>query len=353
MVNEVEFPESLGRLGALPRATLFSGSTQLEEMPNLTAHMSKARLLVKRDDCTELAFGGNKVRQLEFYFGQAKAQGADTILITGAVQSNFARLTAAAARKLGMGCHVQLEERVAKNDPLYRTSGNVLLEKMMGVTIHSYSEGEDEVGADRQLHMIADELKKQGHTPYIIPLAPGHAPYGALGYVVMAHELSGQLEDEGIVANEIVVASGSGATHAGLLFGLRAIGNNTPVRGVCVRRDAAAQGPRITKRCEEIAELLGIPSRVTAADVIVDESVLAPGYGRAGPAVQNAILEGARHESLMLDPTYAGKSFAGFLQRAEKADENETLIFVHTGGTPGIFAYQKDIEAAVAAVEDQ
>ncbi len=353
MTDGAEFPEGLGRLGELPRAQLFSGTTQLEDMPNLTAHMGKARLLVKRDDCTELAFGGNKVRQLEFYFGQARAKNADTVLITGAVQSNFARLTAAAARKLGMDCHIQLEERVAKNDPYYRTSGNVLLEKMMGATIHSFPEGEDEVGADRQLHEIADGLKEQGRTPYIIPLAPGHAPFGALGYAVMAHELSAQLKTQGIAADEIVVASGSGATHAGLLFGLRAIGDPTPVRGICVRRDAALQGPRIAKRCEEIAELLGVSSRVSDEDVIVDEGVLAPGYGRAGPEVQHAILEGARHESLMLDPTYAGKSFAGFLQRAEQSTENEALVFVHTGGTPGIFAYQNDIEAAVAALESQ
>jgi D-cysteine desulfhydrase/L-cysteate sulfo-lyase len=148
-------------------------------MPNLEARIGGVRLYVKRDDCTGLALGGNKVRQLEFYMGEAQADGADTVLITGAVQSNFVRLTAAAARKLGMDCHVQLEERVPNTDPAYRNSGNVLLDRILGATIHSYSEGEDEAGADRRLGEIAAELESRGRRPYIIHLAPGHKPLGA------------------------------------------------------------------------------------------------------------------------------------------------------------------------------
>ncbi len=136
----------LGRLGDLPRARLCHVPTPIEPMPNLGPRLGDVRLYVKRDDCTGLAFGGNKVRQLEFYLGEARAGGADTVLITGAVQSNFARLAAAAARKLGMDCHIQLEERVPESDPLYRASGNVLLDRILGATLHSYSEGEDETG---------------------------------------------------------------------------------------------------------------------------------------------------------------------------------------------------------------
>ncbi len=131
----------LGRLDELPRARLVHAPTPLEALPNLTARLGGASLFVKRDDCTGLAFGGNKVRQLEFYLGEAQAQSADTVLITGAVQSNFVRLAAAAARKLGMEIHIQLEERVPKTDPAYRNSGNVLLDRLLGAKLHRYTDG--------------------------------------------------------------------------------------------------------------------------------------------------------------------------------------------------------------------
>ena len=159
----------LGRLNELPRARLGHSPTPLEAMPNMAARLGNLRLAVKRDDCTGLALGGNKVRQLEFYMGEALSKDADTILITGAVQSNFARLAAAAARKLGMDCHIQLEERVPKTDPAYRNSGNVLLDRMLGATLHSYPEGEDETGADRRLGELAAELESRGRRPYVIP----------------------------------------------------------------------------------------------------------------------------------------------------------------------------------------
>lgn len=337
---------ALGRLADLPRAVLFRAPTHLEVMPNLASACGTSRpLMVKRDDLTDLAFGGNKVRQLEFYLGEAQAQGADTVLITGAVQSNFARLTAAGARKLGMDCHIQWEERVTKQDPRYRNSGNVLIERVLGATLHSYPEGEDEAGADRRLGEIADELRQTGRKPYIIPLAPGHAPLGALGYVVAAQELLQQIDETDLRVDEIFVASGSGATHAGLLFGLRALGSSIPVTGICVRRDAAAQGPRISQRCAEIAELLQIENSVSAEDVVVTDAFLAPGYGRASEEVIEAIRLAARTEALMLDPVYSGKTMAGFISAAKRAEGEGALIVIHTGGTPGIFAYEDDLTA--------
>ncbi len=155
----------LGRLDALPRARLVHAPTPLEALPNLTASLGGARLYVKRDDCTGLAFGGNKVRQLEFYLGQAQARNADTVLITGAVQSNFVRLAAAAARKLGLEIHIQLEERVPKTDPAYRNSGNVLLDRLLGATLYAYPDGEDEAGADQRLREIAARLEARGAAP--------------------------------------------------------------------------------------------------------------------------------------------------------------------------------------------
>lgn len=341
---------SLGTLLELPRASLMSGVSLLEALPNLgQIYQGEVQLFAKRDDCSDLAFGGNKVRQLEFYFGEAKAQNADTVLITGAVQSNFVRLAAAAARKLGMDCHVQLEERVTKNDPHYRTSGNVLLDKLLGATLHSYPDGEDEAGADKNLGVIADDLQAKGRKPYIIPLSPGHPPLGALGYVMCAHELLVQQRETGLEIDEIVVASGSGNTHAGLLFGLRALGSSIPVKGICVRRNAEQQGPRIESRCQDIADLLGIENLVSAEDVEVDDMFLAPGYGTASSDVMQAILVAARTEALMLDPTYTGKSMAGFMARASQAKKGSTLVYIHTGGTPAIFAYETAFEQAFNA----
>ena len=268
--------QDLGSLDDLPRVALGHGPTPLEAMPNLARRFGGLEFHVKRDDCTGMAFGGNKVRQLEFYLGEARAEGADVVLITGVVQSNFARLAAAAARKLAMDCHVQLEERVPRSDPLYRGSGNVLLDRVLGATIQYYPEGEDEAGADARLDEIAAGLAAAGRRPYVIRLAPGHKPLGALGYVVAARETMRQLREQNLAVDEIVVPSGSGNTHAGLLFGLRALGSRVPVTGICVRRPAAAQRTRIRARCEAVARLLGLAPQVADADIILHDEDLAP-----------------------------------------------------------------------------
>lgn len=345
--------EALGRLDELPRARLGHVPTPIDAMPNLGARLGPARLYVKRDDCTGLAFGGNKVRQLEFYLGEAVARNADTVLITGAVQSNFVRLAAAGARKLGMDCHIQLEERVPKTDPAYRNSGNVLLDRILGATLHAYAHGEDEAGADRRIREIAAELEAEGRRPYVIPLAPGHAPLGALGYVVAAREILEQTAAEDLAIDEIVTASGSGNTHAGLLFGLRALGCPVTVTGVCVRRPAAPQRERIAARCREIAELLGVApvvedSVVEGGDIRLLDDMLGPGYGQLNPPTVEAIAMAARSEGLILDPVYTGKAMAGFIQRARQAGTGQSLLFVHTGGTPALFAYGTALTEALS-----
>jgi D-cysteine desulfhydrase/L-cysteate sulfo-lyase len=318
-------------------------------MPNLTDYCGGARLFVKRDDCTGLAFGGNKVRQLEFYLGDAVAQRADTILITSAVQSNFVRTAAAAARKLGMTCHIQLEERVATNAPRYHDSGNVLVDKLLGATLHSYPDGEDEAGADRQLGEIAADLRKEGRRPYIIPLAPGHPPLGALGYVVAAKEIVDQCRASDLLIDEIVVGSGSGATHGGLLFGLKALGSDIKVTGACVRRAADLQRVRVHDTCKGIAALLEIDSPVADEDIQLTDAFLAPGYGELNEPTSKAIILGAQTEGLIIDPVYTGKTLAAAIDRAQNADKTSTILFLHTGGTPAIFAYQEKIEAALKA----
>ena len=342
-----EIPAALGALADLPRARLLHERTALEPMPNLTADCDGARLFVKRDDNTGLAFGGNKVRQLEFYFGEALVQHADTVLITGAVQSNFVRLAAAAARKLGMDIHIQLEERVAKDDDRYRESGNVLLDKMLGATLHSYPDGEDEEGADRRIGEIADDVRDQGKRPYIIPLSPGHPPLGALGYVVAANELLNQISERNLAIDEVFVASGSGATHSGLLYGLRALGSGIPVTGVCVRRTADLQIDRIRNTCDGIAALLKTDTRVRDDDIRLIDAFLAPGYGHINEPTADAIRLAAQKEGLIVDPVYSGKAMAGFIDRARNAGRSDSMVFVHTGGTPAIFAYQRDLETAL------
>ncbi|MDH3693785.1 MAG: D-cysteine desulfhydrase family protein [Gammaproteobacteria bacterium] len=333
---------ALGILDELPRAALGHLPTPIEFLPNLTRHCGGAQLYIKRDDCTGLAFGGNKVRQLEFYLGDAQAKSADTILITGAVQSNFVRLAVAAARKLGMDAHVQLEDRVPGKNDIYHNSGNALLNNIMGATVYHYPEGEDEAGADAELHRIADKLREQGRTPYIIPLAPGHTPLGALGYIVAAREILEQCETSSFQFDHISVASGSGHTHGGLLFGLCALGSPVKVTGVCVRRDAKLQFERIKTRCAEIAELLQIKNPVKDDDIVTDDEFFAPGYGLISDMVRQAIDDVAYQEALLVDPVYTAKTMAEFLAHARESSKQEKHLMIHTGGTPALFAYQSE-----------
>ncbi len=333
-----------GRFSDLPRSQLYEGTTAIERLRNLAALTGPSRLYVKRDDCNHLAFGGNKVRQIEYYFGDALAKGADTVLITGATQSNFVRIAAASAAKLRMECHVQLESRVANESPHYHASGNVLLDRLLGAKLHFYEKGEDERGADARLHEMATELKAAGRTPYVIPLAPGHKPLGALGYVRAAVELRDQLIHDQLHMDEIYVASGSGSTHAGLLFGLRALDLPIRVVGVCVRRSALQQRQRIWNRCLEIADLLGVESTVKDADIVLTDEHFAPGYGMAARKVWDAIVAAAQLEALLLDPTYTGKVMVAFLEGARSQETAKNLLFLHTGGSPAIFGYQDQYE---------
>ena len=339
---------SLGNLDARARASLAHTPTPLEEMPNLSHHLQKANLYIKRDDCTGLGMGGNKVRQLEFYLGEAKANHADTILITGATQSNFARLAAASARKVGMECHIQIEKRVAHSSPLYGHSGNILLDRILGATMHSFDEGENEEGADLRLEEIAAELTSHGKKPYVIHLGQDHPPFGALGYVVAARELLEQIKQNDLMIDQIVVASGSGATHAGLLFGLRALGCSTAVQGICARRQKHLQRPRIMRHCRGIGELLEIENPVVDGDIDLNDDVLAPGYGKMNDEVLAAISLTAHNEGIFLDPVYTGKAMAGFLNIAHRSQIGQNLLFIHTGGQPAIFGYEDDLKPVLS-----
>ena len=336
--------ELASALDRFPRVAVAQTPTVIEPLANLGRQLGIA-LSIKRDDCTGFGFGGNKVRQLEYYFGAARAENADTVLITGAIQSNHARTTAAIARRLGMDCHIQLEERVPEVSDLYRSNGNVLLDRLLGATLHSFPEGENEAGADHAVNMIADELRSRGRRCYVIPNGLDHPPLGALGYVAAAAEVAAQFEGATPV-DEILVASGSGFTHSGLLFGLRALGLMIPVTGICVRRPAKAQSERLARRFGDLERLTGLSVTLAASDIRVDDRVLAPGYGRLNEATVGAIRRTAEAEGQFLDPVYTGRAMAGLIQRAEAGQlAGERVLFWHTGGQPALFGYADQLAA--------
>jgi len=328
------------------RVALAHAPTPLEPMPNLTAALGGPTLYVKRDDCTGLALGGNKARQLEYYLGAAVAQNADTILITGAVQSNFVRQAAAAARKLGMAIHIQLEERVGGQGELYQKSGNVVLDRLLGAVIHRFPVGEDEAAADANLERIATGLRAQGWKPYIIHLGTDHPPLGALGYVDAALEFLQQLTALQLEPDAVIVPSGSAATHSGFLAGLRLGSSDLAVHGVCVRRDAASQHARMRQRVTEVGGMIGLGKAVPLDQVLVEDTWLGPGYGSVTPAVIEAMELAARTEGLILDPVYSARTMAGLIGMVRRGDfqPGQTVVFLHTGGAPALFGYAQFTE---------
>ena len=346
--------DPLAGVDKFPRVRLGHAPTPLDPAPNLGDALG-IELWIKRDDCTGLAFGGNKVRQLEFYLGEARARGADTILTTGAVQSNFVRCAAAGARQLGMDMHIQFEDRVEPADDVYYRSGNVLLDRLLGATLHSFPAGEDEKhadeeGADDALDRLATSLAATGRKPYVIHLGVAHPPIGGLGYVVAAAEVLEQARAQGVRFDAVVCASGSGLTHAGTLAGMRMHGERAPVHGICVRRAADPQRVRIAKRATEIAALIDSPETFDAEDVDVCDTVLPPGYGQLSQAVGDAISMAARLEALLLDPVYTGKAMAGLIDlvRTGSIAAGSRVLFVHTGGLPAMFSYAAALEPWLA-----
>lgn len=325
------------------REIIVEGTTPLQRAKRLSSELG-IDLYIKRDDLAGPSIGGNKARQLEYYFGAALAERADTIMITGAVQSNFARLAVAVARARGLHPIVQLEDRVKGKSETYHKSGNVLLAKILGAEILTYPEGEDEAGADAALHAKAEALKAQGRKPYIIHLSEGHPPLGALGYVDAAREILDQSDD----FDFYVVASGSGSTHAGLLAGLRGHQSQARVIGGCVRRPANDQASRINRVTRRLAALYDGAALVTKDDIEVDDSAFAPGYGRIGPLAAKAIHLMAHQEGLILDPVYTAKSFASLLNLISNGQipKGSRVCFIHTGGLAALFGYEREMLSA-------
>ena len=310
-----------------PRVDLGPVRTHLEKLSRLGKELG-IQLYIKRDDAQPLGMGGNKVRQLEYYLGPALEMGADTVLITGAIQSNFVRLCSAAARKVGLHPVVQLEDRVPRDDANYRNSGNVLLDQLYGADIHHLPIGEDESAADINLDKIADELRAKGRNPYVIHLGVEHSPLGGLGYALAAAETKIQLKELALDPDHVVIPTGSGLTHAGFLRGARAIEWSVPIHGICVRRSADLQYKRILNRTAELNEMLKGGSPVSEADVIVDDTVLQPGYGQLNDQVREAIKLAAHLEGILLDPVYSGRCMAGLIElvRSGKIKQGERCL---------------------------
>lgn len=328
------------RLAVFPRSRLMRGPTPVERLERMS-ELLDIDLWLKRDDLTGLGLGGNKTRQLEFYFGDAVAKGADTVLITGAVQSNYVRSAAAAAASLGMQSVLQLEERVSGMGEPYYNSGNVLLGKILGCEHISFPFGEDEVGADISLHEKADELSREGRKPYVIHLGLDNPPLGAIGYLPCGVELVNQLED----FDSVVVPSGSGATHSGLLAGLRLSGNTATVHGICVRRSSEKQLIRLKILLEKIAGMLNLEAGFCADDINTWDTALSPGYGKVGPLSRKALTLMARTEGIFLDPVYTAKTFAGLLSLLKEGTirPGQKVVMLHTGGMPALFGYQDEL----------
>ncbi len=323
-------------LSRFPRVRLGHFPTPLEPMDNLTEALGGPRLFIKRDDCTGLASGGNKTRKLEFLMADAVQQGADSVITVGAVQSNHARLTAAAAAKLGLKCEIVLQRRVDIADPEYETNGNVFLDRLFGARLH-YIAGDDD--AERAVRELAEEAKRAGGKPYVIP-AGGANPVGSLGYVNCAQELLQQATDMRI--DWLVLATGSAGTHAGLLTGLAGAGSAIKVLGICVRRTKAHQEEKVHKLAAEVAELVGLEAAIPRDSVIANSDYVGPGYGLPTPEMIEAVNLTAHREGILLDPVYTGKAMAGLIGLVRQGffAKDDTVVFLHTGGSVALFAYQ-------------
>ncbi len=327
------------QLYRFPRRRYTSGPTALTPLERLSRHLGGPRLWIKRDDELGLAGGGNKTRKLEFLVADALAKGADTLITTGAVQSNHCRLTLAAACAEGLACRLVIEERVPGSYD-EDASGNNMLFRLLGAErITVVPAGTDLAAA---LQQEADDVSAAGRVPYVIP-GGGSNPLGALGYVAAAEELMAQAVEARLAFQALVVASGSGGTHAGLLAGLRGNSSGLPVIGVSTRAAREQQEAKILDLARRTAELAGSAIEVTSEDVRVDDGHVGDGYSLPTAGMVEAVKLFARLEGVLLDPVYTGKAAAGLLAlvRGGAFDPDGDVVFVHTGGWPALFAYQE------------
>ncbi len=306
-------------------------------MNRLSAHLGGSRLWIKRDDCTGLSGGGNKTRKLEFLIGDAIDKGSDAVITQGATQSNHARQTAAAAARFGLECHILLEDRTGFQTPEYTMNGNVLLDRLHGAQVSRHPGGTDMNAA---MEALAAELRATGKTPYVIP-GGGSNPVGALGYANCALELVAQANERGLNLAHAVHATGSAGTQAGFVAGMVAINAQIPVLGIGVRAPKEKQEQAVYDLACRTAEHLGVPGIVKREHVAANCDYVGPGYGIPTEGMAEAVKLVARLEGILLDPVYTGKGMHGLIDLVSKGffDKDSDVVFLHTGGLAGLFAY--------------
>lgn len=329
-------------LARFPRLPLLGLPTPIEPLAGLTRELGAAlngvQILVKRDDLAGFGGGGNKLRKLEFLLGAARAEGADTVITVGALQSNHARLTAAAAARNGLKCELFLTRSVPREEAAYTGNGNRFLDDLFGAEVHELPGEADSLAA---AEARAEELRGEGRTVYTFP-SGGSSPVGCLGYAACAAEIVTQAEAKGLELAQIVVPNGSAGTHAGLVAGLKALGRNPKLaKSYAVLAEEEAAKAEVLAKANATLDLLSPGTQVEAADILVDGHPRGPGYGIPTDAMRAAVRLMARSEGMLLDPVYSGKAFGGLLRdvAAGLYPEGSTVLFVMTGGSPGLFAY--------------
>jgi D-cysteine desulfhydrase family pyridoxal phosphate-dependent enzyme len=320
--------------GALPRVNLADLPTPFEKMERMSERTG-VNFWVKREDATGLAFGGNKIRNHEFIFGEMRAQGCDAVITTAGVQSNMCRATAAAASKLGMDCVLLL--RGTGDEP---EEGNLLLDRLLGADVRFIPTKDPyDERVPGWLDEVKEELEAAGKTPYVLHLTGETSTVAVCAYMSGAEELIEQMESEKIDPEWLFVTTGSGITAAGLALGLKHLKRRTKVVGVSSAATADFLTDRIVQYGNAAAEKLGIETRLTGEDVRVLDQYIGPGYGESYPEVEETIRMVAREEAVLLDPVYTGKCMVGVLDQVEKGmvSSGETVVFLHSGGGPNLF----------------
>jgi len=318
----------------LPRVPLAHLPTPLEELPRFAAAIGGGvRVFVKRDDCTGLLLGGNKARHNEFLLGDALDLGADMLVWGAGVQSNNCRQTAAGCAKLGLECRLYLSRSHYKTEP----QGNLLLDYLVGAKVE-FTDAEIGPALNSLLAAKADEFRKQGRKPYVWD-PPRVVPLSAVSYAVCVAEIAEQLAARGLKPSALYVSS-SGATGAGVALGKALLGLPCPARLICPMPWPWHIPTAMARDANAAAERLGLPHRLTPADIDADESFIAPGYGLPSAAGREALTLLATTEAILLDPTYSAKAMAGLIAdvRAKRYPPGSVLVFIHTGGVPAIFA---------------
>lgn len=321
---------------SLPRTRLARLDTPLEELNRLSAELGGPRLLMKRDDLIGLALGGNKVRKLEFLIGEALTRGADVLVTAGGAQSNHCRLTAAAAVKAGLGCHLVLAGK-----PPESANGNVLLDQLFGAYLHWCERAEREA----TLEAVAEQLRDRGRRPYVIPVG-GSNEVGTVGYVRAMFELKQQLARDGIKADRVVVASSSGGTQAGLVLGAKLAGFAGEILGISIDQTKIGEDafpPVLARIAAATAKRIDESCSFQDRDFVLNCDYLGAGYAIPGESEKEAIEITSRLEGILLGPVYTGRAMGGLIDliRKGRIGKQETVVFWHTGGTPELFAYNR------------